>query len=74
MFERLKSWWLGQYVRDTLEHVLDANSPGAGHFDRPWLARAVRAVSAFCTREWKWLIPVLLSGIGGTVAIVKLFL
>lgn len=68
----VKRWWQGRYVEPE-------NDPHSGvvfvmgWYERHWTARACRAVLGFFGREWRWLIPVTLSGIGLFLTYLRFF-
>ena len=72
MFNRMKRWWTGEFVDSTLEHILDENESGEGHFKRPWLARAVIATGVFLNKEWKWVVATSISLLAIYIAYLKL--
>ncbi len=69
--ERIQQWYEG-------EHIPYENDPDSlmvvigGWHDRHWTARALRVLVEFYKREWKWLIPVVLTIIGLIIALIKI--
>jgi hypothetical protein len=65
----LSRWYQGQYIPPPKSDVFIFTS---GSFTRHWTSRLAHWLVEFWLKEWKWIIPVLISAIGLIVAIVRL--
>lgn len=70
LWQGIRQWWDGRYIpyendpRSSLVFV-------GGYQERHWTAKATRAVVFFVAKEWRWLIPVMLSAFGLYVAYLR---
>lgn len=67
----IKRWYEGEYIPPD-------NPPGEliiffqGTHRRHWSSRCVHAIIDFSRREWRWLVPLIVSLVVAAVAVVKL--
>ena len=71
IIESIKNWYKGKYISpeersgSEIKFVL-------GMYEKHWTAKLVCAIIAFCLKEWKWLLPFIVSLIAILIAIKKL--
>ena len=60
----IKNWWRGRWVDSTLESIFpsfgQADSPD-GHYERPWLAKALLVFANYWSKHWQFTITTLVA-------------
>ena len=66
----IRQWWDGRYVPYENDPRSQLVFIGGGQ-EWHWTAKAARAVVFFAAKEWRWLIPVLLTCFGLFIAYLR---
>jgi hypothetical protein len=72
MIKWIRAWWQGKYIPPN-NRQSQYFWFVEGHYEHHWTARLARSLAKFYLREWRWLIPVLVSVCGIIAALVVKF-